>query len=80
MRQVEEAWFSENILLRGLNLDIGKLSHIKLIVAFKFLDKVIFLLELQNIYTVLSDFSFSCLSSGANLKKINEKSSLTSYH
>lgn len=35
MRQVEETWFSENKLLRGLDLDTGKVSHIKLIVAFK---------------------------------------------
>lgn len=35
MRQAEETWFSENKWLGSLNLDIGKLSHIKFIMAFK---------------------------------------------
>lgn len=81
MRQVEETWFSENKLLRGLYLDIGKLSHIRLVVTFNNLGQIPLYSKAAEylVSTVLRGFrSFSCLSSGINLRKINEKSSSAS--
>lgn len=82
MRQVEETWFSENKLLRSLYLDIGELSHIRLVVTFNNLGQIPFYSTAAEylVSTVLRGvFSFSCLSSGANLRKKNEKSSLASH-
>lgn len=62
-------------------MDIGKLGHIKLIVAFKNLGQNPLSSRVAEylVSTVLRVFFFSCLSSGANLRKVNWKSSLASH-